>query len=155
MGNCLKRSCPVCRGVGQIKNIFSLILRSTCYFSRGLHLGCGPQDYVFLRKNAGICRRVVGWSNLSKWKSVFNEMFLKFETNVRMMRSRVDFSFWKGRQKYFFSLALNNDNLNEKGFWYRWRNKDSVQCSYEVLPRRRFLKSFSPSFSFSNLLFIF
>ena len=53
-------SCPGGRGLEQIKNIFSLILRSMCHFSRGLHDGYGPQDYVFLRKNAGICRRVVG-----------------------------------------------------------------------------------------------
>ena len=56
-------SSPVPAGwwVGQIKkNIFSLILRSTSYFSRGLHNGCGLQDYIFLRKNAGICQRVVG-----------------------------------------------------------------------------------------------
>ena len=45
--------------MGQIKNVFSLILRSTCHFSCGLHDGCGPQDYAFLRKNAGICWRVV------------------------------------------------------------------------------------------------
>ena len=45
--------------MGQI-NIFSLVLRSTCYFSRGLHDDCGPNDHVFLRENAGICRRVVG-----------------------------------------------------------------------------------------------
>ena len=49
------------RWVGQIKkDIFSLILRSTSYFLRGLHNGCGLQDYIFLRKNAGICQRVVG-----------------------------------------------------------------------------------------------
>ena len=52
---------PVGRWVGQIKkDIFSLILRSTSYFLRGLHNGCGLQDYIFLRKNAGICQRVVG-----------------------------------------------------------------------------------------------
>ena len=78
VGNCLRRSCPRGRGVGQIyKKIFSLILRSTCYFSRGLHDGCGPQDYVLLRKNAEIA--IVGeWlkrDNLSKLKSVFQGMF--------------------------------------------------------------------------------
>ena len=60
VGNCLKQSCPGGRGVGFNKNIFSLILRSTSYFSHGLHDGCGLQDYIFLRKNAGICQRVVG-----------------------------------------------------------------------------------------------
>ena len=34
VGNCLKRFCPWERGVGQIQNISSLILRSMCYFSR-------------------------------------------------------------------------------------------------------------------------
>ena len=39
------------RGEGGVgankKNIFFLILRSTGYFSRGLHDGCGLQDYIF------------------------------------------------------------------------------------------------------------
>ena len=48
------------KGVGQTENVFSLILLSMCHFSRSLHYGCGSQDYVFLTKNAGICRRVVG-----------------------------------------------------------------------------------------------
>ena len=61
VGNCLKQSCPGGMvGGANKKNIFSLILRSTSYFSRGLHNGCGLQDYIFLRKNAGICQRVVG-----------------------------------------------------------------------------------------------
>ena len=46
--------------MGQIKNNFSLILRSTFHLLRGLHDGCGPQDYIFLRANAGICPIVVG-----------------------------------------------------------------------------------------------
>ena len=53
VGNCLKQSCPGGRR-------FSLILWSRCYFSRGLDDGCGPQDYTFFRKIAGICRRVIG-----------------------------------------------------------------------------------------------
>ena len=60
VGNCSKRSCPGDRGWGKFKNNLSLILRSTCHFLRGLHDGCGPQDNVFLRANAGNCRRVVG-----------------------------------------------------------------------------------------------
>ena len=55
------------RGVGQIKNIFSLVLRGTCYFSRGLHNGCELQDYVFLRKNTGYlsesCWRGITYQN--------------------------------------------------------------------------------------------
>ena len=43
----------------QIKNTLPLILRSKCHFSGSLQDGCGPQDYVFSRKNAGICRRLV------------------------------------------------------------------------------------------------
>ena len=43
-----------------MKIIFSLILQSLCYFSHGLHDGCGPQDYLFSTKNAEICQRVVG-----------------------------------------------------------------------------------------------
>ena len=51
---------PGGKGVGQIKNIVSLILQSTSYFSRSLHNGCGRKDYIFLRKDAGICQKVVG-----------------------------------------------------------------------------------------------
>ena len=63
--------------MGHIKNIsFSLVLRRTCHFSRGLQDGCGPQDYVFSRINAGICRRVVDEKkNLSIFTSVFQGMF--------------------------------------------------------------------------------
>ena len=48
------------QGVGQIKNIFSLIVQSMCHFLHRLHNGCRPHDYVFLRKNTRIFRRVVG-----------------------------------------------------------------------------------------------
>ena len=65
-----------------------------------------------------------------------------------MMRTRMDFIFWKLGQKYFFRLALNNEKktymktntrlLQEPtviGSWlliyiYRERIGDSVQCSY-------------------------
>ena len=61
VGNYLKQSCPGGKvGGANKKNVFSLILRSTSYFSRGLHDGCGLQEYIFLRENAGICQRVVG-----------------------------------------------------------------------------------------------
>ena len=59
--------------MGQI-NIFSLVLRSTFYFSRGLH-GCGLQDYVFLRENARIRRRMVGEEVLIKIKVCPKGMF--------------------------------------------------------------------------------
>ena len=39
------------KGGGTNKNIASLILRSMCYFSRGLHDDCGPQDYVLFSRN--------------------------------------------------------------------------------------------------------
>ena len=51
VGNCLKRSCSWEAGVGGGANkkylFFSLFLRSTCYFSRGLHDGCILQDYAY------------------------------------------------------------------------------------------------------------
>ena len=89
--------------MGQI-NIFSLVLRTTCYFSRGLHDDCGPKDYVFLRENAGICRRVVGEEELIKIKVCPKGYVLK--TNVRMMCTRVDFIFWKGRTEIFLQLSF-------------------------------------------------
>ena len=52
-----------------------------CYFLRGLHDGCGLQDNVFLRKNAGICRRVVEEEELIKIKVCFLRCVLKFETD--------------------------------------------------------------------------
>ena len=69
VGNCLKRSCPGARGVGvkQIKNISSLILRSTCHFSRGIHDGCGPQHYViFMEKRRNLSES--GWRGITYQK---------------------------------------------------------------------------------------
>ena len=68
------------------------------------------------------------WSE-SGWRGITYQnksLSLKvcFETNVRMMRTQMDFIFWKG-QKYFFSLALNNDK-------YLYRNRDAIQCSHEM-----------------------
>ena len=54
--NSLKRSFLRGRGWGKQKNC--LLFDFAMYVS--FLDGCGPQDYVFLRKNAGICRRVVG-----------------------------------------------------------------------------------------------
>ena len=63
--------------MGQIKNIliFRLILRSTCHFSRGLHDGRGPQDYIFLRKNAEFVGEWLKRKNLLIFTSVFQGMF--------------------------------------------------------------------------------
>ena len=48
------------------------------------------KDYVFLRKNPGICRRVVGEEyKLIKIKVCIWRYFLNFETNVRMMGVRM------------------------------------------------------------------
>ena len=57
------------------KYIFSLILQSTSYFLCGLNDGCGLQECIFLRKNAGIVREWLERNNLSKLKSVFKGMF--------------------------------------------------------------------------------
>ena len=60
MGNCLKRSCPGGRGVGQIKNNFlwfcevRVISRVFCTKVWNSRLS------IHSRENAGICRRVVG-----------------------------------------------------------------------------------------------
>ena len=78
------------KGAVHIKNTFSLILRSTCHFSRGLHDGCGPQDYVFLRQNSGICRRVAEEKKPINIYVCISKYVLKFQTNVRMMRTRMD-----------------------------------------------------------------
>jgi len=87
----------LCRGkwAGHIRNIFSLILRSTCHFSRGLQDSCGPQDHVLLRQNAGICRRVVEEKKPINIYVCTSKSVLKFQTNVRMMRTRMDFFFAK------------------------------------------------------------
>ena len=49
--NCLRRSCPRSRGLGKSKI-------SSLWFSeaRAVHDGCAPQDYVFLKKDAGTCQ---------------------------------------------------------------------------------------------------
>ena len=64
-------------------------------------------------------------------------------------RTRMDFIFWKRRPEIFLQLSFK-ENLYE--------NKYKAFVIYretEILSRRRFLKSFSSSISFSNLLFIF
>ena len=75
MGNCLKRSCPGGRGVGQIKNHFSLILQSTCYFSRGLHEAAELKTTYFPSKMHEFVGEWLERNNLSKLKSVFEGMF--------------------------------------------------------------------------------
>ena len=77
--NCLKQSCPGDRGWG-IKNNFSLILRSMCYFPRGLHEAVG-QDYVFSRENAGICRKVVKEPNNNNDNSLLNYQIIYYVTH--------------------------------------------------------------------------
>ena len=67
----------------------------------------------------------------------------------------------KEGQKYFFSLALNNDKFlyeNEyKAFdiYEIEKQRFGPVFSWSVLSMKGFLKSFSSSFSFSNLLFMF
>ena len=63
VGNCLKQSCPGGKVGGANKKKYLLFdfAKYLSYFLRGLHNGCGLQDYIFLRKNAGKnCQRVVG-----------------------------------------------------------------------------------------------
>ena len=60
-----------------MKNIFSLILRNTCYFLHSLHDGYWPQDYVFLKTNAGILK-LAPLSPLSKiGENAFGAPFLQ------------------------------------------------------------------------------
>ena len=51
--------------MGQIKNILSFILQSTCYFLCGLHNGCGSLGYVFSRENAEVVGEWLERNNLS------------------------------------------------------------------------------------------
>ena len=46
--------------MGGIKKYLLFDFVKYCYFSRGLHNGCRLQDYIFLRRNEGICQKVVG-----------------------------------------------------------------------------------------------
>ena len=62
-------------GGGENKNIFSLILLSTRYFSRGLQDSGGPQDYVFSRKTQELVGEWLEKYNVSKLKSAFKGMF--------------------------------------------------------------------------------
>ena len=80
VGNCLKRSCPGGREVGQIKNHFSLILQSTRYFSRGLHEAAKLKTTYFRSKIHEFVGEWLERKNLSKLKSVF----LKIQTNVHV-----------------------------------------------------------------------
>ena len=75
-----------------------------CYFLRGLHDGCGLQDYLFLRKMQEFVRECLERNNFSKLKLVFKGNVLKFEMNVCMMRTCKEFIFWKGRAEIFLQL---------------------------------------------------
>ena len=94
VGNCLKRSVTGEGGGGHKNILFSLILRRMCHFSRGLHDGYGPQDYVFLRKNAGICFRVTGEKKPINITSVFQVFFL-ISNECAYERTRMEFLFAK------------------------------------------------------------
>ena len=78
--------------VGQIKNVFSLILRSTCHFSCGLHDGVRTSRLRIFKEKR---RNLLEWlkrKNLSIFTSVF-------QTNVRMMRTRMDFFFLQKNER--------------------------------------------------------
>ena len=128
--------------------ILGLIFQSTCYFSRGLHDSCGHGLRICKEKRRKI-RRVVGDELIPKIIVCILRYGLKFKTNVRVTRTRMDFIFWKRRTEIFLQLSFK-ENLYE--------NKYKAFVIYretEILSRRRFFKSFSSSISFSNLLFIF
>ena len=61
--------------MGQIKNNFSLILRSTCYFSRGLHEAAELKTTYFKGKMQEFIGEWLGRNNLSKLKFLFEGVF--------------------------------------------------------------------------------
>ena len=61
--------------MGQIKNKFSLILRSTCYFSRGLHEAAELKTTYFKGKMQEFIGEWLEWNNLSKLKFLFEGVF--------------------------------------------------------------------------------
>ena len=92
--------------MGYIKNLFSLFLRTnTCHFSRGLHYGYGPKDYIFQGQTQKFAGDWLERNNLSKLKFVIEDMFLKLQTNVRVMRTRMNF-FCKRNKEIFLQLSL-------------------------------------------------
>ena len=61
--------------MGQIKNSFSLILRSTCYFSRGLHEAAELKTTYFKGKMQEFIGEWLERNNLSKLKFLFEGVF--------------------------------------------------------------------------------
>ena len=61
--------------MGQIKNNFSLILRSTCYFSRGLHEAAELKTTYFKGKMQEFIGEWLEKNNLSKLKFLFEGVF--------------------------------------------------------------------------------
>ena len=61
--------------MGQIKNNFSLILRSTCYFSRGLQEAAELKTTYFKGKMQEFIGEWLERNNLSKLKFLFEGVF--------------------------------------------------------------------------------
>ena len=61
--------------MGQIKNNFSLILRSTCYFSGGLHEAAELKTTYFKGKMHEFIGEWLERNNLSKLKFLFEGVF--------------------------------------------------------------------------------
>ena len=61
--------------MGQIKNNSSLILRSTCYFSRGLHEAAERKTTYFKGKMQEFIGEWLERNNLSKLKFLFEGVF--------------------------------------------------------------------------------
>ena len=61
--------------MGRIKNKFSLILRCTCYFSRGLHEAAELKTTYFKGKMQEFIGEWLERNNLSKLKFLFEGVF--------------------------------------------------------------------------------
>ena len=144
-----------------IKSNFSLILRSTCHFLRGLHDGCGPQDYILLLQGQ-TQEFVEEWlerNNFSNFKVCLWRYVSKFQTNMGLMRTRMFFFWQKKNEEIFLQPCLIRrqhkqtvQKTDTRLLIYIDKQRFSLVFLWSVLSCQRGpLGFFLCNFSFSNL----
>ena len=107
---CLKQFFPGdIKRVRKIKNIFSLILRSTCHFSRGLDKWLRTSRLrIFKGKPRNLSE--IDWRRITyiyQYLSLYLKACFKISKRMRMVRTQMDF-FWKRMKEIFFQPSFNN-----------------------------------------------
>ena len=98
MGNCLRWSCPGGRGGGENEKCLLFDKSFLAQFTRWLRISALSICKEKRRNFSESGWRGKTYQNLSMYTSRYD---LKFETNVSMIRTRMDFIFWKRKTEIF------------------------------------------------------